>query len=448
MHSERPLASVAFAFVLAAAGCAGGPDAVGTAQADIGITLPRAPDAVDCIAFTLANSDGTSQTYAFAMARSIKLPNITVGAYELSAIAYKSGLTGIVTDAQCGQTLPPSAPWTTEAAVPVTVTRNDNTQVMLTLIRAGTITVKSTFFDAPEVIASNQGAVGAMAAGPSGPFVAWAVHAPNSGDQIVRTFGSSPPLVLQSGFQNIGMLAFDPDFGTLYWEDGRSGATDADGHLVNDGSIYSVPAGPPTHGLLPADIAVAGANHTLYWGELTTDSIDCFGCAGPLATDEPSPVTMTAHGNRVFWHDAGDPTLPIRAMNIGDAGPQTLVSLAPFSAYGMTSDDDFVYWVDFDTTAGDLDASRIVKMPAGGGAPVVLVPSTLSTFPLVAYKGNVFYLDANGVHSVSSDGGDPVDVVTSSTVAGFAVTVDVNGHDAVYWTDKSHGGLVWHGRLD
>ena len=42
------------------------------------------------------------------------------------------------------------------------------------------------------------------------------------------------------------MLAFDDDFGTLYWEDGRSGATDADGNRLNDGSIYSIPAGPPT----------------------------------------------------------------------------------------------------------------------------------------------------------------------------------------------------------
>jgi hypothetical protein len=157
---------------------------------------------------------------------------------------------------------------------------------------------------------------------------------------------------------------------------------------------------------------------------------------------------MTAHGNRVYWHDAADPTRPIRAMNIGDAAPQTLTSLAPFSAFAMTADDDFVYWADFDTTTNDLDASRIVKMPAGGGAPVVLVPSTLLAFPIVAYKGNVFYLDANGIHSVSSDGGDPVDVVPSATVAGFAITVDANGHDAVYWTDKSHGGLVWHGRLD
>jgi len=81
------------------------------------------------IAFTLKGSDGTSQTYAFAMARGSKLQNLTVGAYDLSAFAYKSGLAGTVTDAQCVQALPASAPWTTETSVPVTVTRNDSTPV-------------------------------------------------------------------------------------------------------------------------------------------------------------------------------------------------------------------------------------------------------------------------------------------------------------------------------
>src|SRR5262245_43014690 len=86
-----------------------------TASADIGVTLIQAPVGVDCIAFSLADADGTRQTYVFAAARAIRIANVTVGAYQLSAVAYASGQPAPVTDAQCATALPASAPWTTES---------------------------------------------------------------------------------------------------------------------------------------------------------------------------------------------------------------------------------------------------------------------------------------------------------------------------------------------
>ena len=89
-----------------------------------------------------------------------------------------------------GQDEPPPAP--------VVVQRGQTAQVALTLIRTGDLTVRATFFDAPEVIASGQGNVGLMSA--VGSFVAWSVNAPHGGGQIVRLVdASSPPLDAVTG---------------------------------------------------------------------------------------------------------------------------------------------------------------------------------------------------------------------------------------------------------
>jgi len=59
----------------------------------------------------------------------------------------------------------------------------------------------------------------------------------------------------------------------------------------------------------------------------------------------------------------------------------------------------------------------------------------------------VYYLDVLGIHRVPVNSGAPEDVVTG-TFGGFALTTDSAGHDVMYYTDPTHGGLIWRGRVD
>jgi hypothetical protein len=257
----------------------------------------------------------------------------------------------------------------------------------------------------------------------AGASVVWADNAPNAMGQVVRLIdGSGQPPVRVNGLVNVGMVAIDPSSGAFFWEDFPSGGTNAGGHFLADGAIFSsIPGLGPVTGLLPQDLALSSSG-TLYWGELTTDSIDCLGCAQPLAQNELAPNTLTVHLNRVYWGSSGGADDLIRELVVGrDAAPRTLATITPRVAYGMAADDAFLYWIDYDGSTGAVDDSRIVALPWDGGAMNVLVPHTHGAFPIVAFKGNVFYSDGTGVHSVPSTGGAPVDVVTGTTIPGFAL---------------------------
>src|SRR5215813_13774052 len=115
-----------FGAAVFAVGCAGqGAPAVSSAQGEVGVFLGNAPDGVNCISFTLANEDGNTASFQFATAaiNTRVIRNLTIGAYDLSAVAYAAPVPNPVTDADC-QTVPANVPWSTEAAVPVVVQRD------------------------------------------------------------------------------------------------------------------------------------------------------------------------------------------------------------------------------------------------------------------------------------------------------------------------------------
>jgi hypothetical protein len=431
------------------AACQTGQDPIATDTAEIGVVLAGAPAGIDCISFTLDNEDGVTQTYSFAATgpQTLRIRNVAVGAYDLSARAYAVPAAPPIADADCAA-VPVNSPWGTEAPVPVVVARGQITDVAVTLVPTGRIFITPTFLQAAEVIATAQGGVGQVTA--NGTFVAFAVAASGGANGAVFGMDGAPgsvPFLLGGGQTNPGELAIDPATGTVFWENFPTGSRDADGRRVADGSMWSSTGGQLAGGLDPSDIAVA-ADGAVYWGELGTDSIDCAPCGAPLATGQVAPNALTAHGSRVYWHTNNNGGVDtIYGMNLTDVAPQLLATIAPRVAFGMAADDDFLYYIDYDPSIG-LNHSNLMKLAAGGGTPQALVTDTLGAFPVVAFNGFVYYSDPAGIHRIDRNGGTVEDVVAQGAVGGFAVTTDADGHGRIYWSDQSHGGLIWRARLD
>jgi hypothetical protein len=417
-------------------------------QADtIGVTLAGVPGDVDCISFTLTKEDGTVQDAQFSLTgpRILRIRNVGVGAYELSAVAYSSGLNPPISDAACAA-VPLNAPWATEAPVPVIVQRGQPTQVSITLVPAGRIVITPNFFEAPEVIASGQGPVSFIAA--NGNFVAWVVKKQDTEPGVVMSLdtGVGTPSLVAGDQTNPAQILVAPPTNTVFWENLPSLARDQDGNFINDGSIWSSTGGELRTGLDPTDLGFATANSTFYWGERSSATIECEPCSVPFATGEPGANTLTAIANHVFWSVSASSVALIRAKDVTEATPRTLADTAPRDAYGMAADSQSLYFIDSERF-GDIDDSTISKMPLGGGPITPLVEHTLAAFPIAVFKGFVYYVDVLGVHRVPVNTGAPEDVATG-TIKGFALTTDAAGHDVMYWTDPTHGGLIWRGRLN
>src|SRR5262245_27189927 len=111
-------------FVLGGAlsfGCqtSSGDPALGAAEGQIGVELDRAPDGINCMSLRLVNEEGTVRTInlaIFAGVRSVR--NVTVGAYDLTATAFRSTTPPPINDGDC-QRPPANAPWATQTPVPV-----------------------------------------------------------------------------------------------------------------------------------------------------------------------------------------------------------------------------------------------------------------------------------------------------------------------------------------
>jgi hypothetical protein len=112
----------------------------------------------------------------------------------------------------------------------------------------------------------------------------------------------------------------------------------------------------------------------------------------------------------------------------------------------VTADDDFAYFIDLDP-ALPIDASRIDRIPAAGGTPTTLVDGIPGgAFPIQAFYGFVYLLTGEGIKRVPTSGG-AVEDVTFGAISGFALSSDFSGHDVIYWSDVTHGGLIWRARL-
>ena len=444
--------------VLLVVGCQSDSDPTTSSdQGELGVVLGNAPDGVNCISFTLANADGNTASQQFALTagnvRTIR--NLAVGAYDLSAVAYAVSVPAPVSDSDC-QTVPLNSPWTTEAPAPVVVQKNVRNSVDLTLLPAGRITITLHWFQPPEVIAHGQGFVQAMAANttPFGTMVAWAVAA--HGGPTGRLMGifdspSSGPFIILDGQSLPGEVTIDPDFNVVYMDNFPTGMTDSEGNIIPDGSIWGS-FGQLVAGNNPGDLGIAVANHRPYWVEMPLgadlgvnepSSIDCFPCEQPLATNQFGANGLTAHGSRVYW---GNLDGSLQGMDVTDLVPTTLANIAPRTAYGASADDQFVYFADVDP-ALSIDTSKIDQVPTFGGPAVTLVDGIPGgAFPIVVFHGYVYFLTGEGIKRVPTTGGAVGDVV-SGAIGGFALTTDLAGHDVLYWSDQTHGGLIWRARL-
>src|SRR5262249_12703874 len=128
------------------AACARGEDnSVGSDGAEIGITLAGAPANASCISFKLESEDGTTQTYPFATNPGpLRIRNLAVGAYNLSALAYPAPVPPPVVDSDCAA-VPLNAPWATEAPVAVVISPRTVTPITVTLVETGRIAITTTF---------------------------------------------------------------------------------------------------------------------------------------------------------------------------------------------------------------------------------------------------------------------------------------------------------------
>jgi hypothetical protein len=444
------------AAILAAAllgGCQSADDPqVGAEGSEIGVTLPHAPNGVNCISFKLTDESGAATSYQFAMnVNTIRIRNIPVGAYDLTAVAYFADAPNPISDADC-QTVPLASPWATEGPTLVVIQRNALTQVSLTLVQTGRVAITAQFVQEPEVVAQSAGPLGALVAAPSGSigFVAWEILSTQGANGQIMGFtddnSGNPPFVIAAGQTNAGEMQIDPTNLFLYWENFPTRTTDSNGNFIDDGSLWFFDGTVPQEvvsGINPTDLGFAVANHTAYWGDFTSSSINCFPCGASLATGEPFPQALGAAGNTVVW---GRSDGVVKAQHVTDIAPTTLADIAPRQAYGVAVDDQYVYTVDYETGTDFNTMSNIGRIPLGGGAYTPLVVNTRGAFPISAYNGFVYYLDPNGVQRVDRNGGVPAETVVSGAIGGFAI-INLNGHDTMYWTD-THFSLIWRGRLN
>jgi hypothetical protein len=440
------------------AGCSGGSDpAVESARGEVGIFVGNPPDVVNCISFTLANEDGNTSSFQFEVTTSNVrvIRNLTIGAYDLSAVAYAADIPEPIGDSDC-QAVPVVSPWSTEASIPVVVQRDLRNNVDLTLLPTGRIGVTVHWFEPPEVVAQHQGNVQAMVANTTstGTLVAWTVaaHGGATGKVVALSQSLGPtPFTTLSGLSNPGEMAIDPDSSVIYVDNLVTGTTDAEGHQLADGSVWSS-FGEQVGGINPGDLGFAVADHTAYWvgmppgvgvGAPVPFNIDCTPCTAPLATGQNGANGLTAHGARVYW---GTSDGAVHGMAVTDPSPATLGSIAPRRAYGATADDEFAYFIDVDP-AQPIDASKIDRVPAGGGAVTTLLDGIPGgAFPIQAFHGFVYFLTGEGIKRVPTGGG-AVEDVTFGAIGGFALTTGLDGFDVIYWSDVTHGGLIWRAVL-
>lgn len=436
------------AALMVAASCThggAGDPALGSTSAAISVQLGGAPSGIDCIDLVFLDEDGTSQSFARAIPATaqIAIEDLAAGAYDLSASAYSSGMTPPIDDAACAA-VPPQAPWATESPVAVVLEQDQFANASITLVPSGGVSIGVGFAQTPQVIAQAQGAVGQIAA--NGSLAAWLVNGTGSSAQVLSldTSSATLPTLVAAGQTNTSEIVIDPATGTLFWTESPSGARDAGGNPIDDGSVWQSTGSPSelASNQSPGDIQVAG-NSTAYWGDMASNSIMCSACTSPFAPDQPGPNVLTAHGGYVYWGDGN--TGEIYRQATGSGAPTLLYANTGRVAYSMSADDTSLYYADYSNTTGD---EALWSLPIAGGTPT-LVLDAANGFPIAAQDGYLYWVDFSGsaVHRVPVGGGSADDLV-DGVIGGFAITHDGAGDTLLYWTDNTHGGLVWAGQLD
>jgi hypothetical protein len=103
----------------------------------------------------------------------------------------------------------------------------------------------------------------------------------------------------------------------------------------------------------------------------------------------------------------------------------------------LFSDGNFLYW-------GDLDRNALMRLPAAGGSPLVLVTRASVVGAVVADGTNVYWAEANsGIRAVPIEGGATVDLVPASKGGNLGIAVDAT---AIYYSEYVYEGPRYLGR--
>jgi hypothetical protein len=413
-------------------------------SAAVEIDLGGAPNGVDCINFSFADEDGVTTNVQRALVTpTLVIRNLAAGAYSLSAQAYGSGLPDPVTDGDC-TSVPLNSPWATEQPVTVVLEPNERTNTQIDLVQTGRAGVTPVFVETPRVMAQNQGPLGFIASGAG--QVVWVVNGNATSSAIVEVADvkDAIPTILAAGQSAPSEIVLDPATGNVFWTNRDTGVRDSDGNLINDGSVWEFTAGaaaPIVEGFQPSDLELLGDGSAV-WGDLSDNAINCSSCTAPLAVLQVAPNAVGAHGSRVYW-DNGN-TNDVLALNLGDAAPTLLLNTNPRTPIGFTADDTNVYWTDIINATG---LGGVWQAFADGTGAALLLDNVNPGFPIGVLDGFIYWSDGGRIARIPVGGGASEDVIVGPN-GGFALDHDGAGHGVMYWTDNTHGGLVWRGRVD
>ena len=423
--------------VVSLSACLAGEPATSEEVGAIEVVLAEPPADATCLALTLVNQDEVALVRHAALAGALRIPDLPLGAYQVSARAYAA--------LDCADE-PFSAPWVTLRPATVIVTRAAP-QLEVTLYRANQVGGRAQFVEAPEVVAVDQPRIYTIVsdvdwlAWNQGPWrddgSIWALHDDTS--------GWAQPEQVASGQRQPRDLTIHP-FGAVAWTRAATAGPASGG--ISDWDIGRAPRSL-AEGQAPGAIAAGGG--LVYWidGDASIRAVDAFGppAAHPPITGQAWPSALAADATHVYWSTDGDRRL-WRAAH-GQTAPSELTALAP-DGRGVTSltvAGDELVWADTD---GEERSSVIWRAPsAGGGAPRRVFPAS-GRFPAISsvkvLDGFVYFVALNaawrvpvagGAHELIQDG-----AVTSLTVTAWG------GRRWLYWADRELGGVVWRQRLD
>ena len=154
---------------------------------------------------------------------------------------------------------------------------------------------------------------------------------------------------------------------------------------------------------------------------------------GPVAPEivsaaESAPETIVLDATSVYWTNYNSGEVRRIAKTAG-AQATTISSIANTNPWGIAVDSQNVYWTEPNIQSGGT-STAVREAPLTGGPATVLVPDPATPQAIVAGAGAVYWIDPNGVSTVSVDGGAP------QTFAGASNVSDALAIDAVnlYWS--------------
>ncbi len=417
------------------------PEETGNSQAAAIQIVVDPPPEVNCFDLQLIDNAGNMTSYPVAIAPTMTFPGISSGGYFATATAYFAEDCSVV---------PSVIPWATLDSTPVVVQTGVTTSLTLQLFKSGQVNVTAQFVETPEVIATNQGAVNALAA--YGNQIAWTTNEPGAGTIVsfVDNKSLSDVAVVVATSQSPGDINVQPGTGDIYWTDRVAGA---------GGSIWRYQAGVASEVVSDAGdpYEIAASSTFVYWTAHATGSLGVFDpsisgsaqyIAGPhmnalalYPLEDPSQVVFST--SSPFGIHAMLAPVPGSVLDIYDAPAGDTHD--PIS---VATDGSYVYWTDYQ----DGNGSRVLRKGLTSASEEVLFPAPGGTPFGIAYyievHGNyLYFVNGSAVRRLPKDGSGPLELVERGTPRGLAIT-SFGGATYVYWTDTGFGGLVWRARIE